>query len=133
MIKANDLRVGNFIKFNNHLEKEKIVQVNLRFFASWAGGRNPDEMKVDEEISNYYTEIELTPDILQRCGFDWSIYHQAFHKEGFDLDINECYPKGYALCRFKRKGDPIVPNIFYLHQLQNVYYSLTGSELEVVW
>lgn len=133
MIKANDLRVGNFIKFNNHLEKEKIVQVNLRFFASWAGGRNPDEMKVDEEISNYYTEIELTPDILQRCGFDWSIYHQAFHKENFELDINECYPKGYALCRFKRTGEPVVPNLFYLHQLQNAYYVLTGSELDVVW
>lgn len=126
MIKLNEVREGNWIKLDNAKVWRKI----------WDGKEYKVDIDVLLEISShedYYSPIELTSEILTKCGFDWSIYHQAFHKEGFELDMNECYPKGYALCRFKRNDEPVVPNILYLHQLQNVYYSLTGSELEVVW
>ena len=125
MIELKDVRVGNWLMLDN----ERVWSKNYN--------KTNQEVSIDtlNEISrseDYYSPIQLTAEILEKCGFDWSIYHQAFHKENFELDINECYPKGYALCEFKNRKT-VVPNIFSLHQLQNVYHSLTGSELEVSW
>jgi hypothetical protein len=153
MIKANDLRVGNFIKFNNHLEKEKIVEINLRFFASWAGGRNPNEMKVDEEINNYYTGIELTPEILEKFGFKYgkvdgiSSFSDS-EREGdthyWDLSIKRTeFIDSHEISIVKWGDDKYFTfqlgrgtyrqQIKYVHQLQNLIYPLAGVELEVVW
>jgi len=132
MIKANDLRVGNYIKFNNHLEKEKIVQVNLRFFASWAGGRNTDEMKVDEEISNYYTGIELNPVNLLKCGFVLGdgYYWKTWGTNGmFIVKFDTVYNKFFVEAG---KGFNLL--VEYVHELQNAFHVFSlGRELEVVW
>jgi hypothetical protein len=154
MIKANDLRVGNVIKFNNHLEKEKIVQVNLRFFASWAGGRSPDEMKIDEQISNYYSGIPLTPEILEKCGFKYgkvdgvSSFNDDSEREGdthyWDLSIkrNDLIDSHEITITkwgeqeyftFQLGRGTYRQQIKYVHQLQNLVYPLAGVELEVTW
>lgn len=153
MIRANDLRVGNFIKFNNHLEKEKIIQVNLRFFASWAGGRSQDEMKIDEEISNYYSGIELTPEILEKSGFK---YFKSDGISSFDDDKKEgdTHYWGLPIKRtdliesheislvkwgeeeyftFQLGRGTYRQQIKYVHQLQNLVYPLAGVEWEVIW
>jgi hypothetical protein len=126
MIKVNELRVGNLIKFNNRLQKEKNVEVNLRFFASWAGGRSTEEMNPDEEISNYYSPIELTPEILVKCGF---IYKHEFYTIGKDL-ISFIFLNGKVQRTFIII-DTDFRAILYLHELQNLYYSLTGEELDM--
>ena len=132
MLKANELRIGNFIKFHNHLETEKVVTVNARFFSSLAGGRSLEEMKPDEELSNYYFGIPLTTDILKKCGFiekkDW------YYKEKFLLGFLTTEDNLQAEWKFGGvDGVWNLINIKYLHQLQNIYHALTGVELKIVW
>lgn len=135
MIKANELRIGNYIKFHNHLEPEKIVTVNVRFFSSLAGGRSLEEIKPDEELNGYYSPIPLTPELLLKLGFEKDGYEGAvWYQKGFPVIGELCtsdreHPLGNFL--FDTNTDTL--KIHYLHQLQNLYYSLTGSEMEVVW
>lgn len=117
MIKANELRIGNHVMISPVYHKEDIRFVDYKMIQA-----------VENGFEVY--GIPLTPEILGKCEFDWSIYHQAFHKDNFEFDIVECYPKGYALTTFKR-GLIIVPNFQYLHELQNIVYILTGEELEI--
>jgi hypothetical protein len=122
MLQANDLKVGNFIKFNNNLQTEKIVQVDLRFFASLAGGRSSNEMKNDVQISDYYSGIKLTDEILDKI--NWGGYIKFNIGSYFKIDN-----VGHLYYRSDYSG----VNINHLHQLQNIYYLLIGSELEIVW
>lgn len=127
MIQANELRIGNkvnafyddtcvtpgtFIETVAHIQQQKIMTEEDKHWVS---------------VDNY-SPIPLTLEWLAKFRFDWSIYHQAFHKENFEFDLNECYPSGFELMTFKKvKG--IVPNIFYVHHLQNIYYDFTKTEL----
>jgi hypothetical protein len=71
--------------------------------------------------------IILTPQILQKCGFrnfirdEWIISHSTGHAD-FELT-----PQGLRL----RQPTPSRIPIKYLHQLQNLFFALTGEELEV--
>lgn len=130
MIKANELRIGNCISFQNHLETEKVVTVNARFFSSLAGGSPLEEMKPDEELSNYYSPIELTPELLEKGGFNVTSKGFYQHPNWYNVSLKHLRGTYNLRCNFM---DIITNNIDYLHQLQNLYYSLVGSELEVVW
>lgn len=84
----------------------------------------------------YYTSatacfpIALSPAILEYCGFeqvcgDWQ---KALEGEGTEMDVpllrygNE--NKTWYFGDFKIPSQPL-----YVHQLQNLYYALTGQEL----
>jgi len=78
--------------------------------------------------------ISLTEDWLEEFGFEWSIPHQAYHKENFDYvcDFYETYPNIDGclvfLNKHNRNGDKLI-EIKFVHQLQNLYNALTGEEL----
>lgn len=117
-ILANELRVGNlyYPKGTNYA-----AVVNANDIGAIQNGIGVD----------FYQPIPLTPEILEKCGFDWSIYHQAFRQHQDTVEfyyLNECYPSGFQFSTFKKQqliGNPIQ----YLHQLQNLYFALTGEEL----
>lgn len=124
MIDPKELRIGNWVyhesESTNNLHAIIVNDDDLGFMSN--GG------------DLYYSPIPLTPEILEKAGFEWSIYHQAFHFGDMAMnefyDVNECYPSGYQLSTFKKKE--LIGNSFqYLHQLQNLYFALTGQELEI--
>jgi len=129
MINANELRIGNLVKLENYF---KIIGIMFRY-----GNDNYDIHVLRENSILIYKVLEselepipLTTEILEKCGFDWSIYHQAFHKLNLEFDLNESYPLGFSLCTFRNKL-LVAPNIYFLHQLQNLYFALTGEELQI--
>jgi hypothetical protein len=122
MVKANELRIGNILIEYYSINDEPAQ----RYFTIKTG---EDIDCVDEG----FEPIPLTPEILEKCGFNWSIYHQAFHKHDDEhkiYDINECHPNGFQFSTFKKNQLIGVP-FYYLHQLQNLYMCLSGEELEV--
>jgi len=123
MIKANELRIGNWIYWNI---PEKIG-VPHKVLAVKSNIPNTRPISLGESYDDFLP-ISLTPETLEKCGFYWSIYHQAHHKENFEFDLQMSYPTGWTLTTFK-KGVIISSNILYIHQLQNLYYALTGEEL----
>jgi len=112
-IKANELRIGNFVKLQG---VDKPFKVFL----------------IDTTESSTYTKAEpisLTKEWLIRIGFEWSIQHQAHYLKGFDYVIDVC--DGFCrVIKYRRNGDHLI-DVKYLHELQNLYFALTNQELEI--
>jgi hypothetical protein len=109
MIKANELRIGNWVY--NSGEPYKI---------DW---RNDDYWHTDS-----LEPIPLTPEILEKCGFN------NFGKDLIHSDFAIEKRKDIAVL-WPNEGCTETHNIKvpckYLHQLQNLFFALTGEELEI--
>ena len=118
MIKVNEMRVGTLV-----MDGSSIVQVNSRMIAMV----EKDEAEFDP--------IPLSEDILLRLGFEKRQFHQRaeFNLE-FDVDnqkhfLEVAYPRNIerdVIVYFDRS---FYKHIQYLHQLMNLYFALTGTEL----
>jgi len=112
---ANELRIGNWIQH----KKGDILQMNIYHLSDIIGGTEISEQR------HQYNPIPLTQEWLLKFGFEkdedeegtW--YNQIALYEG-----NECF--NYNASFFEH--DNFV-SIEYVHQLQNLYYALTGLEL----
>jgi hypothetical protein len=118
MIQLNEIRLGNLVKADN----EKI----------WNSTYNGSIVAVDIDIlmdifkdENLYSPIPLSVELLEQAGFKWQGGDHYANEEN-DIWIED----KSGLYRFAR---PFLTkyNLKYLHQLQNLYFALTGTELEV--
>ena len=112
MIQANELRIGNVIS------RDFVVVELLR---ECARIELIDKSVSDKTFLVKYSGLEPTPiteEILLKCGFkirkDGKLYHETLSLYEADFIFNS------------KSG--IIKN---LHQLQNLYFALTGQELEV--
>lgn len=113
MINVRELRIGNLLY--------------LRGMIVLVGGI-PNQMRLIIPGEQYAVDIEefnsipLTEELLLKCKFvkrNWGdvvIYYNPL----FELDAH-----------FRLKGVDYNIQVKYLHQLQNLYFVLTGEELEV--
>jgi hypothetical protein len=105
-MKANELRIGNWAMYSSK------IQVN--------------ENKIRECVDHpdRFAPIFLTEEWLERFGFEkiggWDDY-EAYILNEVEITINENVP-------FKNYLDK---EIKHVHQLQNLYFALTGQELEL--
>jgi hypothetical protein len=123
MVKANELRIGNLI------EKENIV-------FDYVGGCKNIPIKIEVTLSNIleisnsnmFTPITLTPEILEKnCGFHKVGWYWV--REGFDLEVVQ-NNNGFNLSINGNEYD-LSTIFYYVHQLQNIYFALTGKELPI--
>jgi len=109
-MKANELRIGNYVVFNYQNEKPKEVEVRY----------------VAKDLAIGFMEpIPLTEDWLLKFGFeqDGELFHNqiALYKNGvggFNYNVNY----------FEHEN---LEEIKHVHQLQNLYFALTGEELTI--
>lgn len=128
MITAQELRLGNWVQETDVNGKIHYFQMNIDFL---------ETLLVEPDI---FDPIPLTPGILGKCGFEKSIVHVQ------DLSANDDVAKwsnkrgNFYLLDFRGmnayystgfKHSHIHQDIKYLHQLQNLYFALTGQELPV--
>jgi hypothetical protein len=121
MIQANELRIGNCI-FNEQMGQYVTITGDILF-----------AVYNDIEINKNYHAIPLTPEILEKAGFVkvdadkyLLIFEGDWHLEAEDMG------EQYDIWLYeddKNKSLPIALNYKYLHQLQNLYFALTGEEL----
>jgi hypothetical protein len=76
--------------------------------------------------------IPLTPELLERCGFKWDSVPDS------DGDEHNIYETNWGDFEVTMPDNDILelegfrmPHIKHLHQLQNIYFALTGIELEI--
>lgn len=113
MIKANELRIGNWVMYDNRLFQ--IESISNPFPCL-----NTDEFGIGVVDWNNIQPIPLTPEILENFGFEnWD--KKKYSNDVLCLTVNG---DGYLYLANQRHV-----NIFYLHQLQNLYFALTGEEL----
>ncbi|MGN6438188.1 MAG: hypothetical protein ACTHMM_16730 [Agriterribacter sp.] len=118
MIDPKELRVGNWVLCIYEDKSEypvKVVAITEEGFTTRGDEVYPHK---DDELEG----ISLTPEILENCGFEYNGDH--FFKD--------------EVCLFKLGNSGIHflydytgKEIKYFHQLQNLYFALTGKELEV--
>lgn len=147
MMKPTDLRVGNWVKDENGFG----YVVAITFAPSQIEPYRAILSNRRSIVGSSFRELEpipLTPEILKKCKFDMHARSVSFGDSGYDpkyfyyiLDgIDEfkqrTYRHGFVLGDF-RDGYYYQANqrrtkgikIEYLHQLQNLYFALTGEEL----
>lgn len=124
-MEAKELRIGNFI-FNGN---NQIVEINI------------DRLRLLEKGINY-EPIPLTQEWLLKFGFKkqkavyipvfskrtnskiwFSVYGREEYQDPNELHIND--PKKW----FSVEYNKFDVKIKYIHQLQNIYWCLTGEEL----
>lgn len=114
MLKANELRIGNAVLNPSNNQICFISSMDISDIENRYKERNP---------------IPLTPEVLEKFGFNqWS---EGNWKTRHELNINgwsekfNYYQPYSILSTFC--GSVLIK---YLHQLQNLYFALTGTELE---
>ena len=112
-MKANELRIGNWVNcFGLPMRVEPNTILSLL------------EIENNKKICIDLSAIPLTDEILLKCGFEkhrtTDIY--ATHAKGL-INVND------GLVFLVNNG--FLNHIKHLHQLQNLYFALTGEELEV--
>ena len=133
-ILASELRIGNWFQQdasnNNTISRFFTVDEIKRYGVRSTYIRQDTNQPHTSLFSlDSIHPIPLTPEILEKCGFEWSIYHQAWHKQGFVFDLSERSVGGFFMHKSRLNSEIICPEIQHLHQLQNLYFALTGEEL----
>jgi len=124
MIQATELRIGNYLFHEGDI---------YRIFSSIDRyGVDLDSEILDRHIAlvSYQNlhPIPLTPEILEACGFTNEYEHKWSHGLVEIIGRMPHFKTGYLLLNGEERTNWAC-NYFYLHQLQNLYYALTGKEL----
>lgn len=129
MVKISELRIGNIVLFSLEQQVDEIAAIET----------NTVRLVQEDEGNISVTDIDgipLTPEILEKCGFEktdnsneywtfwklkngWHISESHHNEPSAGVEIGYCY-----------WGDDYI-RVDYLHQLQNLYFALVKSELEI--
>ena len=131
-LKANELRIGNYIKFKSTGEVERVYNIINDF--RWIGGvseKNKKSVDINSVDIADAESIPLNEEWLVKFGFEkhfgnnnhllYSLPNLTLVKYEKETDFNGYWLKYYQ-GKFPKK-------LKYVHQLQNLYFALTGEEL----
>lgn len=131
MIQANELRIGNVV---NYLIKDELDERKEWYDTHYIDVYDIKECVEDNDVFNkFHKPIRLTEEILFKCGFK-DIYNKMWLiLEGSpNIEINKSTFQVSVWETINDETEGIyLNNIRYLHQLQNLYFALTGKELEI--
>jgi hypothetical protein len=128
-MKASELRIGNLINGIYHdyddgihedIENETICKVVTLDVSG--SGDYPIYVYSDEDIEHFsdFEPIPLTEEWLVKFGFDKTSLHYL-KKNGIIIQSEDDY--------FECLLGIVIVKLQYVHQLQNLYFALTGEEL----
>lgn len=129
-MKAQELRIGNLIEYANKICFVRgIVEMKI-FLEETDGYKSIHDSRIDS-----VNPIPLTEEWLVKFG--WSYYNGKTSgnltkdfggKIDFDFIDGEMMLKSHYEDQYKYRH---VRHIEFVHQLQNLYFALTGKELEI--
>lgn len=130
MIKANEIRVGNWLNDPR--------QYNPKFFPKTENGYFKATAR-DIQYAEEFDPIPLTEEILLKCGFKKTEEYYASYEENIDVYTIGFFNIAFIDNEYKLwiciEEDTFYSfswtKIQYIHQLQNLYFALIGKELEI--
>jgi hypothetical protein len=117
-MKATELRIGNFMGTHNKGEEDKVLIINAQNILT--------EAKSNKQGYSRYRPIPLTEEWFEKFDFDKTIVEEypIFQKDFLTIeyysDKSIVYFGGIDVAR---------TTIQYVHQLQNLFYSIANEEL----
>jgi hypothetical protein len=146
MVEIKELRMGNFVKDKDG----KLIVVDSIVTAEGTGINAG--VSYNGCIPDYYPQdifpIELSNDILKSCGFYEDKSNDVYERTIFSIQVANGTSLYFDAHKDWMRGDKEVEwylshewnnnhfkndfwgNPKYLHQLQNLYYCLTGDDLQ---
>jgi hypothetical protein len=144
MIKATELRIGNWVTTNPMLHQvveiniysvviNRVPMNNLRRADESREFRPLNKSTLAHDLSEIYP-ILLTSELLEKFGFK---EHPMHDSEGNEVGYYYYHPSDFVLNEQQEQNTPSLyfqdgPKkvfIHHLHQLQNLFFDLTGEEL----
>lgn len=129
MLKANELRIGNWLNvLHPHTKEWKYERVKSETILNFE--KHSDHNLIKEN----FKPIPLTEDILLKCGF--SVITENSAGKRYAYVVNGIYSSDLSFTYWtttKEKGKFFRGDLQLksLHQLQNLYFALTGEELTI--
>lgn len=121
-LQSKDLRIGNYV-YDNHRKIVVDVALNTLRLLSY---------NVDD---NNYTPIPLTEEWLERLGFEREedeIHGEKTWDYQRDIEGRECWAEWNEKGQLEGVTIDCTNRLFkYVHEFQNLYFALTGEELEL--
>lgn len=108
MVDIRELRVGNWLM--GKLGPQQVEPLDFKYMV----------------VLNSADPIPLTPEILEKCGFVKMMGILGL----YPIDISARME--VVIFGGNYEGGHDIHHIIHLHQLQNLYYALTGTELNYV-
>ena len=138
---ANELRINNLVAINNELLLEtkgeiyKVSGINLRFESMFPDSKSvifldhTKSIRTYSQFDEFIEPIPLTEDWLLKMGFVYrGIYYHFPNHDIFKLEQYK-NKNAYWLRHASESLDSV--RINHVHTLQNLYFSLTGEELQL--
>jgi hypothetical protein len=122
MIQPNELMLGNWVRYGSNILKV----VGIKLYPVGGAAEITTQHHINGN-SDYYDPIPITPEILEKAGFE-KYLDESNWLLGEDFCLHYYMATG-GYC-FKYKDYKSI-TIQYLHQLQNLYYVLKGTELNI--
>ena len=141
-MKANELRLGNYVFYGAPINGGCVEVHSIKILTH--------RIDINGRPQSYFEPIPLTEEILFKCGFEkvknkdkedlreyigHTVQKARYAIFDTDIFITKVDKRGLLhrsidcdfMVLFYHKSIPIK----YLHQLQNLYFALTGQELEI--
>ncbi len=115
MIDTKELRIGNVIYLNG--KKTAVSSDDIAFLAKC------QLLGINCEA----TPVRVTEETLKTLGFTYefeNVSNRVYSKDGINLQIHS----SEGICLYI-KGEKLGKSFFYVHQLQNLWFSLLGKEI----
>lgn len=107
-MKANELRIGNWV--NSAFKYTRVNTIVLK--------------NLEDGVK--FLPIPLTEEILLKCGFEYNKHYDSYVKETDRASEFIIRAKDFVMCDID-----LIVKLRHLHQLQNLYFALTGEELNI--
>ena len=132
MMNANELRINNWVEYEGRYFQLYAIDANMPFL-------NTAEFGVGVVDYNNIFPIPLSPEILEKCGFELNRNNElsieindiASHLELMSGTGGFYYPSFTQTPQGDEERTVYFNRINSLHQLQNLYFSLCGEELTI--
>jgi len=116
MIQANELRIGNWV-YAAYINNTSMKICSIEY----TEGKDDD----------LYNPIPITSEILEKAGFDGDDSRNDYwlHDNENDIHLRIAFHIHDGVTEWN--GIRLFEHIPHLHQLQNLYFALTGEELPI--
>lgn len=132
MIKANELRLGNYFEY---LVEDKLSDPQSEWVLNVIDAQDIMQCdSINDYFNNHYRPIPITEKVLFQCGL-YQIKGSKIYSinDAYKLKIIENNGFSSSCLLYKKYVGNLIVSITYvsyLHQLQNIYFALTGEELQ---